>query len=176
MKSKRIKRTQLFVFIFTNDVFAPLYNDEVIKVKSIIKYIFSALSGAIINLLGGWDIWLTSLVALMATDVSVGIIKASMHRSDKSINGGLSSASMFRGGMRKILVLILVALGTLLDRIIGPDSLYIRSTVAGYYIANETLSILENIAACGVPLPKVLYSALDVLKKKDSDSNPDDNT
>lgn len=139
--------------------------------KDFAKYIFSATAGVIVNLLGGWDIWLTSLIALMLTDVVVGVLKALMRRSDKSTSGGLSSASMFHGGMRKILILILVALGTLLDKIIGPENLYIRSTVAGYYIANETLSILENIAACGVPLPKVLYSALDVLKKNDKDTD-----
>lgn len=136
------------------------------------KYIFSTIAGIIVNLLGGWDIWLASMIVLMAADVIVGVIKAVMNRSEKSKSGGLSSKSMFLGGLKKILILILIALGALLDLIVSPGNQYIRSTVAGYYIANETISILENVAACGVPLPQVLYSALDVLKNGKETGNP----
>ena len=72
---------------------------------------------------------------------------------------------MFRGGIKKMLILVMIAIGTMLDGIIAPDETYIRSVVAGYYIANESLSILENIGACGVPLPKFLFNVLDALKK-----------
>ena len=60
----------------------------------------------------------------------------------------------------------MVALGTTLDSIISPDELYIRVMIVSYYIANESFSILENIGACGVPLPKALYKVLDTLKSK----------
>lgn len=130
-----------------------------------IKCIFSITTGVIVNLLGGWDAWLTSLLTLMVTDIVVGIIKAILNKSEKSKNGGLNSTSMFRGGLQKFLILVLISLGTFLDAVIGPNQLYVRSTVTAYYIANEALSILENIALCGVPLPKVLYSALDILKE-----------
>ena len=136
----------------------------------ITKCIFSTVAGAIVNLLGGWDAWLTSLVILMLIDIVVGLAKSIMQRSDKSKSGGLNSASMFRGGIKKMLILLLVALGALLDQVISPEEMYIRSAVAGYYIANESLSILENAAACGIPLPKILYSALDILKM-DNDDN-----
>ena len=136
----------------------------------IAKCVFSTVAGAVVNLLGGWDAWLTSLVILMLIDIIVGLIKSIMQRSDKSKSGGLNSTSMFRGGIKKILILLLVALGALLDQVISPEEMYIRSAVAGYYIANESLSILENAAACGIPLPKVLYSALDILKKDDSNN------
>lgn len=58
----------------------------------------------------------------------------------------------------------MVALGTVLDIIISPEDVFIRVMVVSYYIANESLSILENVGACGVPLPKVLYKILDSLK------------
>lgn len=51
-------------------------------------------------------------------------------------------------------ILLLVALGTVLDNIITPSNTFIRSMIVSYYIANESLSILENIGACGVPFLK----------------------
>lgn len=130
-----------------------------------LKCILSTIAGAIISLLGGWDVWLASLSIFMLIDIAVGLAKSILHRSDKSKRGGLSSASMFRGGIKKLVILLIVALGALLDRVISPEKTYIRSAVAAYYIANEGLSILENVAACGIPLPRILYSALDILKK-----------
>lgn len=131
----------------------------------LIKSIFCWICGVLVNLLGGWDIWLASLVFLMATDIVVGIVKSILCKSDKSPSGGLSSQSMFRGGIKKILILILIAIGTALDEIIEPGNAFIRSSVAGYYIANEMISIFENIGACGVPLPGIFYKVLDILKK-----------
>ena len=74
--------------------------------------------------------------------------------------------SMFKGGVKKVTILLLVALGTVLDNIITPDEAFIRIMIVSYYIANESLSILENIGACGVPLPKALYKILDSLKNE----------
>lgn len=136
--------------------------------KEVIKATIISIGSFIVNLLGGWDIWLTSLMILMVTDIIVGIVKSLLCRSDKSLNGGLSSTSMFRGSIKKILILIMVALATILDKIITPGNTYIRSTVVGYYIANESLSIIENIGACGIPLPKTFFKVLDTLKNKDN--------
>ena len=85
-------------------------------------------------------------------------------KSNKTLSGGLNSKSMFEGGIKRIFGLLLVALATVLDTIISPDDTYIRVMVVSYYIANESLSILENIGACGIPLPQFLYSILDSLK------------
>lgn len=130
------------------------------KIKLLVSFIFSI----IIKMLGGWDIWLMALITVMILDILTGLIKAILMRSNKSESGGLSSASMFRGGIKKVFILLMVALGTVLDIIISPDDVFIRIMVVSYYIANESLSILENVGACGVPLPKVLYKILDSLK------------
>ncbi len=130
------------------------------KIKLLVYFIFSI----IIKMLGGWDIWLMALITVMILDILTGLIKAILMRSNKSESGGLSSASMFRGGIKKVFILLMVALGTVLDTIISPDDVFIRIMVVSYYIANESLSILENVGACGVPLPKVLYKILDSLK------------
>lgn len=131
-----------------------------------IKWICCIIGSFIIKLLGGWDIWLTSLLTVIAIDIITGIIKAIMLHSDKSQGGGLSSVSMFKGGIKKVTILLLVALGTMLDNIITPDEAFIRIMIVSYYIANESLSILENIGACGIPLPKALYKILDNLKSE----------
>ena len=135
--------------------------------KEVIISAISGVGGIVINTLGGWDIWLASLIFFMCTDIVVGLIKSFLCKSDKSKSGCLSSKSMFRGGIKKMLILVMLAIGTLLDGIISPNDTYIRSVVAGYYIANEALSVLENIGACGVPLPKFLFNVLDALKKDD---------
>ena len=130
------------------------------KIKLLVSFIFSI----IIKMLGGWDIWLMALITVMILDILTGLIKAILMQSNKSESGGLSSASMFRGGIKKVFILLMVALGTVLDTIISPDDVFIRIMVVSYYIANENLSILENVGVCGVPLPKVLYKILDSLK------------
>ena len=135
-----------------------------------VKYLICIIGSVMIKLLGGWDIWLASLFTVMVIDIITGIVKAVLVRSDKSQSGGLSSVSMFRGGIKKISIILMVALGTVLDRIISPNELFIRVMIVTYYIANESLSILENVGACGVPLPKALYGILDSLKNKGDES------
>ena len=130
------------------------------------KYWIAVIGSVVIKLLGEWDIWLTSLCTVMILDIITGLLKAILLRSDKSSKGGLSSSSMFKGGFKKISIILMVALGTVLDSIITPNDVYIRVMIVSYYIANESLSILENIGACGVPLPKALYKIVDSIKDK----------
>lgn len=129
-----------------------------------IKYILCFVSSIVVDALGGWDIWLTALITTICLDILTGIIKSLLMKSNKTLSGGLNSKSMFEGGIKRIFGLLLVALATVLDTIISPDDTYIRVMVVSYYIANESLSILENIGACGIPLPQFLYSILDSLK------------
>lgn len=134
-----------------------------------IKYIVCIIASVIVNFLGGWDMWLIALITVICLDVITGIMKAILMRSNKSASGGLNSTSMFHGGIKKVFILLMVALGTVLDTIISPDEVFIRIMVVSYYIANESLSILENIGACGVPMPKALYKILDSLKSKNEE-------
>lgn len=129
-----------------------------------IKYILCFVSSIVVDALGGWDIWLTALITTICLDILTGVIKSLLMKSNKTLSGGLNSKSMFEGGIKRIFGLLLVALATVLDTIISPDDTYIRVMVVSYYIANESLSILENIGACGIPLPQFLYSILDSLK------------
>lgn len=134
------------------------------EMETKIKYVVCFISSIVINALGGWDIWLAALITTICIDILTGIIKSLLMKSNKTQSGGLSSKSMFEGGIKKIFILLLVALATVLDTIISPNDTYIRIMVVSYYIANESLSILENIGVCGIPLPQFLYSVLDSLR------------
>lgn len=134
------------------------------EIETKIRCTLCFITSIVVNALGGWDIWLAALITTICLDIITGIVKALLMKSNKTQSGGLSSKSMFEGGIKKVFILLLVALSTVLDTIISPENTYIRVMVVSYYIANESLSILENIGACGIPLPQFLYSILDNLR------------
>lgn len=132
--------------------------DKVINITS------AAVCGVCGFLWGQADGLLYALIAFMTIDYITGVIVACLgHR--------LSSEVGFKGIAKKVLILLLVAVGHLLDAHILGGGAVCRSAVIGFYIANEGISILENCGAIGIPLPKKL---LDVLKQlKDKEDNND---
>jgi len=105
-----------------------------------------------------------TLVALVALDYITGVIKA-------AVNKTLDSAVGFRGLIKKLFIFALVALATLVDRIIPEANSAIRSAVMIFYIANEGLSIVENAGEMGLPLPGALKKALVRLNDAGADDN-----
>jgi toxin secretion/phage lysis holin len=122
----------------------------------------SALGGLAIHILGGLDQLLIALVALMALDYLTGLAKALCTRS-------LSSAVGFRGIVRKTLILSVVALAYIAGSLIG-SAVPLREMVIVFFAANEGLSILENAAAAGLPIPDGLRRALSQLRGRDGDA------
>ena len=96
------------------------------------------------------------MLVFIALDYISGIIKAYTNKE-------LSSKIGFRGILKKVGVLIIVAVGVLVDRITG-DSGAVRSLVIYYFVANEGLSIIENLSQTGLPIPKSIKNALKILK------------
>lgn len=86
------------------------------------------------------------------------------------VQGKLSSAVGFKGLLKKVMIFVLVMVGTIVDKAIPAANHAIRSAVIMFYIANEGLSILENAGELGLPLPKMLKSALEKMK----DEKPED--
>ncbi len=76
-----------------------------------------------------------------------------------------SLPAAFKGLTKKMMMLVIVMLGTALDRMLNTDSIC-RIAVIGFYAANEGLSILENALALGVPVPDSLRRLLDTLREK----------
>ncbi|MCL2056769.1 MAG: phage holin family protein [Oscillospiraceae bacterium] len=112
----------------------------------------TAALGFVTYWLGGLDELLAALLALLLLDYITGVISAWLRR-------GLSSSTGFRGIAKKILLLGVVSLSFVLESMTG-GALPVREVTVMFFIANEGLSILENAAACGLPLPNKLKSAL----------------
>ncbi|MBE5802059.1 MAG: phage holin family protein [Clostridiales bacterium] len=127
--------------------------DKVIKV-------LAAAGGAVAGALGGWDKLLMVLMSMMAADYLSGVAVALMGRSLKTEYGGLSSKVGARGLAKKGLMLLCVLVATMLDRVMGMDHAVCRDSVCWFYIANEGLSLLENMSLAGVPFPERLKELL----------------
>lgn len=134
-------------------------------IKVTILTIIGAIGSAIANLFGGWTEDLTTLLILMGIDYVMGIaIAAFWQKSGKSKSGALNSISAWKGLIRKGCSLLVVLVGHRLDIAIGTN--YIKTAVIIAFIANEAISIVENIGIMGIPLPKTIIKAIDVLKSK----------
>ena len=126
------------------------------------------LGSGIALLFGGWNSSLTTLLIFMGIDYITGIIVAGVfHKSTKSENGALESKAGLKGLLRKAVILLVVIVAYRLDVAIGTT--YIRDAVCIAFIVNETLSIIENVGLMGVPMPKPIINAIEVLKKKNEE-------
>ena len=122
--------------------------------------------GVIINLLGGWDNALAALFICIIMDYLTGLAVAGVFKkSPKTKNGALESRAGLKGLTRKIVMLFFVGVAHTLDILTGTD--YIRYTVIIGFICNEVISLIENAGLMGVPIPKVLTKAIDVLKNEE---------
>lgn len=132
--------------------------------KAIIT-IIGVIGGAIATLFGGWDKSMTTLVIFMAIDYLTGLMVAGIFKnSDKTETGALESRAGFKGLCRKGVTLLIVLVACRLDLIIGTNFVRDASIIA--FIANETISIIENAGLMGIPIPNVIMKSIDVLKSK----------
>ena len=114
---------------------------------------------------GGWSDALITLIVFMALDYVTGLIVAGIFkRSKKSENGALESRAGFKGLCRKGVALMIVLVAVRLDIIM--HTTYIKDAVIIAFVANESISIIENAGLMGVPIPGVIAKAIDVLKKE----------
>jgi toxin secretion/phage lysis holin len=128
----------------------------------------------IASLFGGWDTGLVTLIIFMAIDYISGLAVAGIfHNSKKTDSGTLESKAGWKGLCRKCMTLLFVLIAYRLDLVIG--STYIRDAVIIGFIANETISIVENAGLMGLPLPDVISKAVDVLTTKTKKDDGDDN-
>lgn len=142
--------------------------------KGIIKWL-AAVGGAIAGAMGGWDATLKVLVVMMIVDYLSGLMAAAMGRSDKTEYGGLSSKAGFLGLGKKGLMLAVVWMATMLDAAMG--TAMCRDAACWFYIANEGISVLENLDHVGVPFPakikELLGHKLEEANKYDHDAGGD---
>ncbi len=119
---------------------------------------------------GGWDAAMITLVSMMVIDYLTGVLVAGVfHNSPKTENGTLESKAGWKGLCRKGMTLLIVLVASRLDIILGTG--FIRDAVIIGYIANETISIIENAGLMGVPIPEAIKKAIEVLQQKGSEDN-----
>lgn len=115
------------------------------------------VGGFLCQWLGGWDVILKALVALVVLDYFTGVLKAIVTKT-------LSSAVGFKGLVKKIFIFIVVATGVIVQGVIG-DSIPLREIVIIFFICNEGISLLEN-ASEFIPIPAKLKETLIQLRDK----------
>ena len=131
--------------------------------------IVGTVGGFIASLFGGWDTALATLLIFMAVDYATGLIVAGVfHKSQKTESGALESRAGWKGLCRKGTSLLVVLVAYRLDLVIGSN--FVKDATIIAFIANETISIIENAGLMGAPIPAVVVKAIDVLKQKADDS------
>ena len=126
--------------------------------KHLINGVISVVLTTIIYLLGGFDIALQSLIIVIVIDYLTGIASAIYNKE-------LSSKIGFKGIIKKFCYLLVVALSVVIDNLTGQSGI-IRILVIYFFVANDGLSIIENMAEMNVKLPKKLIDSLEQIRKK----------
>lgn len=119
----------------------------------------TALGGLLGWFLGGFDGFLYALVALMVADYITGVMCAIVDKT-------LSSEVGFRGIFKKVLIFILVGIGHIIDTHLIGDGSVLRTAIIFFYCSNEGVSMLENAARLGLPIPEKLKDILAQLHNK----------
>lgn len=127
--------------------------------KMELKIYLTTILSAIAYLLGGWDTAIQTLCIFVIIDYLSGILSA-------LYQGKLSSQLGWQGLIKKGGIFLVIVVTAQLEKYIG-DTIDIRSLVAYAFIINEGMSIIENLAECGVPIPSVLTKFLLKLKSKE---------
>lgn len=129
-----------------------------------VQGIFTVLGGWLGYYLGGIDGLLIALIMFVVTDYITGLMCAAIDKK-------LSSSVGFKGICRKVLIFILVGIANILDiQIIGTGNI-LRTAVIFFYLSNEGVSLLENSAHLGLPVPKKLKEILEQLHKRSEEND-----
>ncbi len=108
-------------------------------------------------LFGGWDVALITLVVFMVLDYMTGVIIAINNKT-------LSSAVGMKGLSKKFLIILILIGAVCLDRLMSNEAYIFRTLVCYFYIANEGISLIENAANLGLPVPQKLREVLEQLR------------
>lgn len=128
-----------------------IFNSTVAVVATFFTYLF-----------GGWDVAIGILIVFMCLDYATGVIVAYQ-------NNLLNSEVGFKGLVKKFMILVILIVAVMLDRLMNTGTWVFRTLVCYFYIANEGISLLENVSNLGVKIPDKLKDALVQLNKNESE-------
>lgn len=134
--------------------------------KEMICTIVGIFGSGFVYFFGGVDAVLIALCIFMAVDYISGLVVAWVFKkSPKTETGKVSSGVSLKGLCKKVFMLVLVGVAHLLDTVLGVD--FIRSGLVVALTTNETISIIENAGLMGIPIPRVLHNAIEMLNEKE---------
>lgn len=134
--------------------------------------VFSVAAGAMVQMLGGWDSALQLLCVVMASDYMTGIICALVwKKSPKSDDGSFNSKASLKGLLRKAGILLAVLIAYQLDNMAGTK--FVRTSVIMFFTANDGFSVIENLGIMGLPMPKTMKNAFELLRQRGESGNED---
>lgn len=113
--------------------------------------------GIVENVLGGWDGLLSALILFMVVEYLTQILVAILNKKRSNEIG-------FCGIAKKVSIIFLVAVGNVIDVLVIQNGSIIRTAVIFFYLSNEGIIIIENVAILGLPIPQRLKDILEQLK------------
>lgn len=125
-----------------------------------LQIIITAIGGYIGYFLGGFDGLIYALVAFVVIDYITGLMAAVIEKR-------LSSGIGFRGIFKKVLIFTLVGIGHIIDFHLIEKGSAVRTAVIFFYLSNEGLSIMENAAKVGLPIPEKLQIVFTELRREE---------
>lgn len=137
------------------------------NVNHIINTTSGVACGILAYVFGAPDAWMIGLVIMVVLDYVTGLMKA-------YVSGELSSKVGFKGFLKKLMYFAIVAVAVIIDTLTGAEGV-LRVACIGFLIANEGVSILENCAAAGLPVPKALVKVLTKLKDETEEGEENKN-
>lgn len=131
---------------------------EIEKMFNGVSIVGGIVGGFLCQWLGGWDVILKALIALVILDYVTGVLKAIATKT-------LSSQVGYRGLIKKMVVFIVVATAVIVQSVVG-DAIPLREVTIIFFLCNEGISLLEN-ASEFVPIPDKLKDVLIQLRDKE---------
>jgi toxin secretion/phage lysis holin len=128
------------------------------NILNILQLIFTALGGYLGWFLGGVDGFMYALITFVVIDYVTGLMVAVLEKK-------LSSEVGFRGIFKKVLIFAFVGIGNIIDVYLLNNGSAIRTAVIFFYVSNEGISIIENSAKIGLPIPQKLKDILEQLNE-----------
>ena len=124
--------------------------------KNIISDVLSVILTTLVYILGGFDVALKSLIIIVIIDYLTGVGSAYYNKK-------VSSKKGLKGIIKKFCYFLIVALAVVIDNLMGQSGV-IRTLVIYFFVVNDGISIIENMAEMDVKLPKKLIESLEDLK------------
>lgn len=121
------------------------------------RILFAVGKGIVEVVLGGWDALLSALMLFIIVEYLTQILVVILNKK-------ISSEVGFCGIAKKVSIFFLVAVGNIIDALIIQNGSAIRTAVIVFYLSNEGITILENVAVLGLPIPEKLKNILEQLK------------